>query len=48
MNVEKSCSFGLLCVSFVKVDQFRCVLLSLWVLSVGSVICGRVGRPQTS
>ena len=31
----KSCSFGLLCVSFVNVNQLVCVFLSLLVLRVG-------------
>ena len=31
----KSCSFELLCVSFVNVDQFVCVLISRLVLRVG-------------
>ena len=35
--LEKSCLFGLLCVSYVKVYQFVCVLLSLLILRVG---CG--------
>ena len=35
--LEKSCLFGLLCVSFVNVYEFVCVLLSNLVLRVG---CG--------
>ena len=31
----KSCSYGLLCVSFVNIYPFVCVLLSLLVLRVG-------------
>ena len=31
----KSCSFGILCVSIVKVCEFVCVFLSLLVLRVG-------------
>ena len=30
----KSCSFGLLCVPFVKIYEFECVLLSLLGLRV--------------
>ena len=33
--LEKSCSFGVLCVAFVKVYQFVYVLLSRLVLRVG-------------
>ena len=33
----KSCSFGILCVSFVNLNQFECVFLSLLVVRVG---CG--------
>ena len=33
--LEKSCSFGLVCVSFVNVYEFVCVLLSLLILRVG-------------
>ena len=32
----KSCSFDLLCVSFVNVYELVCVLLSILVLRVGS------------
>ena len=34
----KSCSFGLLCVSFVNFYQFGCVFLSLLILRVGCMI----------
>ena len=36
--VGKSCSFGLLCVSFVNVYEFVCVLLVRLVLRMGCVI----------
>ena len=35
----KSCSFGLLCMTYVNVYEFVCVLLSLLVLRVG---CGNL------
>ena len=35
--LEKSCLFGLLCLPFVRVDQFVCVFVSPLVLRVG---CG--------
>ena len=41
--LEKSCSFGVLCVSFVKGYQFAYVLLSRLVLRVG---CGIVFIPD--
>ena len=37
LTLGKSCSFGLLCVSFMNLYQFACVLLSLLVLRLG---CG--------
>ena len=36
--LEKSCSFGLLCMSFLNIYKFVCVLLSLLVLRVGCEI----------
>ena len=35
LKLEKTCSFGLSCVSFVTFYQFVCVLLSLMVLGMG-------------
>ena len=36
-RLRKSCSFGLLCVSFGKVNQFLCMLLSDLVLKEGGI-----------
>ena len=41
--LEKSYSFGLLCVSFVNVNQFVCVLLSLY-FGFEDGMCIGVGR----